>query len=143
LVNPSPSQEERCPLYRDLRREAFLLFALLMHLLILHRGHVLISGMNSFGIKKILNVFKNPLFRFFPCRKGFVENKFFFNDAVKRFCTCVVITVSPSNHARLDSVLPQHSLVFIRCILAPLIRMVNQTRLRVSLMDGPVECFDH
>ncbi|EMI09594.1 transposase [Anoxybacillus gonensis] len=143
MINPPPSQEEKCPLYRDLRREALLLFSLLMHLLILHRRHVLISGMNSLGIIKTLNVFKNPLFRFFACRKGFVENEFLFNDAVKRFRTCVVITVSLSTHARLDSVLPQHSLVFIRCILAPLVRMVNQTWLRILLMDGPVKCFDH
>lgn len=115
-----------------------LLFVLPMHLLILHWGHVLISGMNSLGIIKTLNVFKNPLFRFFPCRKGFVENEFFFHDAVKRFGTCVVITVSLSTHARLYAVLPQHGLVFIRCMLAPLVRMVNQTRLRTSLMDGPV-----
>ena len=42
-----------------------------------------------------------------------MENQFFFNDNVKRFGTYVVVAVLILAHNRLDSVLPQHGLVFI------------------------------
>lgn len=116
------------PLSRGLRNHHIatsfregLFFAVLMQLLICHRRNVLVSGMNSLRIIKTLHIFKNPMFGLFPCCKGLVENQFLFDDVVKRFRTCVIITVSFSAHAGLHSILPQNGLILVRCILAPLI----------------------